>query len=115
TGSERGLYAAWCFDTPGTSGPQTPKPLTRRLDTRRTRARPEVASLDRDHRADAKLLDVPDPKARMQLPFPVDEAWEVIQGVDQPGGSHNSYAAFCWDFVLAGRPAAESKGLPLHA
>ena len=51
----------------------------------------------------------------MQLPFPVDEAWQVVHGVDQVRGHHLSYAAFCWDFILAGRPPEESKGQPLHA
>jgi hypothetical protein len=35
------------------------------------------------------------------LPFPKGEAWKVIQEFDVPSGSHNGYAAWCWDFVKA--------------
>jgi murein DD-endopeptidase MepM/ murein hydrolase activator NlpD len=42
----------------------------------------------------------------MHLPFPPGHAWRVIQGIDDPEGSHNGFAAFCWDFVFAEDPAA---------
>jgi len=113
TGSEKGLYAAWTFDTPG--GKQLPAPLRRRMDTHKTRAHAEAASPDRDHVADLRLFDMNETKIKMQLPFAADEAWLVVQGVDQVRGHHSSYAAFCWDFILAGRPHEESKGQPLYA
>ncbi|MEZ4451475.1 MAG: LamG-like jellyroll fold domain-containing protein [Nannocystaceae bacterium] len=37
--------------------------------------------------------------ATYRLPFAPGEAWRVIQEPDSRGGSHNGYAAFCWDFV----------------
>jgi hypothetical protein len=115
TGLEQGLYAGWCFDTPDAKEPPLPAPLRRRMDTHKTRAQAKVASPERDHVADARLFDLAETKVKMQLPFPVDEAWQVVQGVDEAGGSHNSHGAFCLDFILAGRPQAESKGQPLHA
>src|SRR5260370_33593536 len=114
-GSEKGLYAAWTFDIPGAKEPPLPAPLRRRVDTHKTRAHAEEASTDRDHAADVRLFDMNETKGKMQLPFVVDEAWLVVQGVDQVRGHHSSYAAFCWDFILVGRPHVESKGQPLHA
>jgi len=36
-----------------------------------------------------------------QLPFPAGETWRVLQEFDEPGGSHNGFAAWSWDFVRA--------------
>jgi murein DD-endopeptidase MepM/ murein hydrolase activator NlpD len=115
TGSEKNLYAGWTFDTSGVKEPPLPMPLRRRIDAHKTRAHAESASSERDHVADAQLFNLNETKAKLQLPFAINEAWQVIQGVDEAGGSHNSYAAFCWDFILAGRPQSESKGQPLYA
>ncbi|MDC0666156.1 hypothetical protein [Nannocystis radixulma] len=41
-----------------------------------------------------------------QLPFPAGEEWRVVQGLDSPSGSHNGYAAFCWDFARVSGSAA---------
>jgi murein DD-endopeptidase MepM/ murein hydrolase activator NlpD len=50
----------------------------------------------------------------MRLPFLPGEAWLVTQGwEDAP--SHHGFAAFAWDFRLAGVPAAETEGRAFHA
>jgi hypothetical protein len=36
-----------------------------------------------------------------RLPFKPGQVWKVIQEFDAKDGSHNSDAAFCWDFVRA--------------
>jgi hypothetical protein len=56
----------------------------------------------------------------MTLPFPPGEAWQVIQGYDQAGGSHKGYASFCWDFIVAdqsqgGTHPAGSNSAPFYA
>lgn len=58
---------------------------------------------------DAWVFDHPDyasPTAvEYQLPIPKGECWKVTQGIDTPGGSHNGFAAFSWDFARVGAPA----------
>jgi len=56
----------------------------------------------------------------MHLPFPPGEAWKVIQGYDRKFGSHRGYAAFCFDFKVAGHkqdaPYPEgSRSAPMYA
>ena len=66
-------------------------------------------SAERDGAADAGRIRLPVLEVPLHLPFPTGEAWLVGQGPDVRGGSHNGYAAFCWDFVLA-HDAARSRG-----
>ena len=51
----------------------------------------------------------------MHLPFPPGENWYVIQGFDDPNGSHKGYASFCLDLDLAGKSQSASEGQPFHA
>jgi hypothetical protein len=56
----------------------------------------------------------------MDLPFPPGEAWHIPNGVGTPGGHHEGYATFCWDFTLADKDyKAEypngTGGAPIHA
>jgi len=83
-------------------------------------ARIVATSPDRDSQADAASLPLPTAHEPMDLPFPPGEAWKVIQGVDFQGGSHQGYACFCWDFVVADHPQAGeypdgSDGAPFYA
>jgi murein DD-endopeptidase MepM/ murein hydrolase activator NlpD len=71
-------------------------------------------SASRDGRADLAMVPF-GPVAPLLVPFPPGEAWEVIEGFDDPLGSHRGYAAFAWDLVLAGRPRAETTGRPFLA
>jgi hypothetical protein len=71
-------------------------------------------STTRDGAADLALAPF-GPVAPLVLPFPPGEAWEVVQGFDDPLQSHRGYAAFAWDFALAGRPRGETNGRPFLA
>lgn len=68
--------------------------------------------------ADAQRLLAPVHQARMHLPFAGGQEWTVLQPFDNPdpAGSHNDYAAFCWDFVRAniGDPLSTTCGAPLY-
>jgi murein DD-endopeptidase MepM/ murein hydrolase activator NlpD len=71
-------------------------------------------SATRDGEADRSAVPL-GPVAPLVLPFPPGEAWEVVQGFDDPFESHRGYAAFAWDFALAGRPRSETNGRPFFA
>jgi murein DD-endopeptidase MepM/ murein hydrolase activator NlpD len=71
-------------------------------------------STARDGSADLAMVPL-GPVVPLLVPFPPGEAWEVIEGFDDPLGSHRGYAAFAWDFVLAGRPRSETNGRPFLA
>jgi hypothetical protein len=43
--------------------------------------------------------------AYRRLPFAPGEVWKVIQAPDSPGGSHNGYAAYAYDFGKVGYDA----------
>lgn len=66
-------------------------------------------------RSEVDALRLPQPEAALRLPFPPGEAWRVGQAFDARGGTHNGFAAFCWDFELAGAPTAATRGKPVHA
>ena len=51
----------------------------------------------------------------MHLPFPQGQSLFVIQGFDDPTGSHRGIAAFCWDLMLAGQPQSASNRIPFFA
>src|SRR5262249_38215296 len=115
TGNESGLIAGWTFDRPAT-GQTLPPTLSRPV-----RLNPPAAavaiSADRNNASDAQTLPLPFQQTTMQLPLADEQAWVVIQGIDNdaPNASHAGYAAFCWDFMLAGRPQSETNGLPFYA
>lgn len=123
TGSEPGLFAGWTFDEATPDAGELPSLLRRGVaflaltpgpvSPPRSFAAP--VSQARDNAHDAPLLPAPFQQKAMQLPFPPGEAWQVMQGWENPTGSHNGFASFCWDFVLAGRPQAETLGRPIEA
>jgi hypothetical protein len=103
TGAEDGLLAGWCFDRPTARGAQ----LLRKLDSYwndvpRASIYKVEATTGRISSQDRGLFDNPfmigQVSKELRLPFNSDEVWYVIQGYDDPGSSHNGYAAFCYDF-----------------
>ncbi len=114
TGNEADLLAGYRFES-GKPPAKLDRPLTYRNAAHRVKT-----SADRDSFKDAKKLPLPTEQVVMDLPFPPGEAWEVIQGPEQGGGSHRGYAAFCWDFIVADQPQAGeypngSDGAPFYA
>ena len=52
----------------------------------------------------------------VDLPFPVGQAWYVIQAnAATASDSHGGPWAYCWDFMLAGKPQSQSNGKPFAA
>lgn len=104
TGAEEALRAGWTFDRrEGTP----PDPL-RELDPPPAPADRFVAWValtdakwreNRDHAIFDDEERVAVTRATYRLPFAPGEVWRVIQEFDSREGSHNGYAAFCWDFV----------------
>lgn len=54
--------------------------------------------------SDKSKMILPTAHREMNLPIPRGEAWYVIQGCDDAGGSHKGYASFCWDLMVDGHP-----------
>jgi hypothetical protein len=105
-GHEAGLIAGWSFED---AAPK--KPLPARLArpwTKSSRAYRMAVSDVRNSNLDKVLFDNPfiigEVSADVQLPFKKNEVWKVVQGQDDPAGSHNGSAAFCYDFVVANQP-----------
>ena len=126
TGDESDLFAGYTFDdtTPSASPlpallnrPVTFKTLTPGTVLPTIPAHKVLISAKRDNVFDAKLYPLPFQQTVMHLPFPKGEAWSVIQGYDDPTGSHHGPASFCWDFVLATKDNDQSKtkGKPIVA
>jgi hypothetical protein len=114
SGNEDALLAGYTFNKGS-----LPAKL-KRSTTVQGSARSMVVSGARNNGTDATLLPLPDQNTEMTLPFPAGEAWNVIQGCDDAGGTHNSYGAFCWDFGLADQPQGGaypygSSGAPFYA
>jgi hypothetical protein len=98
SGKENGLLAGYTFNQGS-----LPAKLKRSVKLGGP-ARLVVVSGGRNNVADTGLLTLPDQHTEMTLPFPAGEAWYVIQGCNDAGGSHNGYGAFCYDFMVADRP-----------
>ena len=113
SGSEAGLLAGYVFDEPPADG--LPARLSRPV-TRSPAAMLRPVSSDRNSATDAAQLPLA-LTGHKHLPIPADQAWYVIQGVDNadPSGSHRGYASFCWDLMLAGLPQSASKDKPFRA
>jgi hypothetical protein len=107
TGAEPGLIAGFTFE-PGASAPLLSRPY------RLTSAAHEIA-VSGDGRSDAAAIPLPALAVPLHLPFDVGQAWRVIQGNCAPSGSHNGYACFAWDLVLAGQPHKNTRGQRAHA
>lgn len=104
TGVENGLRFGWCFDEPLQSEP----PLPESLDSwsyNSLHAYSVAVSPTRNNTVDRAIYAAPSllgkASVKVQLPFPKNEVWRVVQGFDDPDTSHNGYAEFSYDFVLA--------------
>src|ERR1700681_115264 len=73
-----------------------------------------TVSANRDGGADAKSLPL-SLVSFMHVPFPQNQAINVIQGFDDPNYSHKGYASFCLDLDLAGEPQSDSFDKPFYA
>ena len=111
SGSEAQLLAGYVFGYVPPGG--LPAKLSRPV-SRSPAAMIRAVSPNRDNAADAALLPLA-LSSHMHLPFPPGEEWFVIQGFDNPAGSHQGYAAFCLDLMLAGKPQSDSKGAPFYS
>jgi Concanavalin A-like lectin/glucanases superfamily/Peptidase family M23 len=114
TGNEADLLVGYTF-AEGQLSSKLARPITFNGGARRL-----TTSVNRDSASDAALLPQPTRHQPMDLPFPPGEAWSVIQGVDDAGGSHKGYASFCWDFKIADQPQGGSyptgsNGAPFYA
>ncbi len=96
-GLESGLLAGWSFNTPSFYGLNPwwePSP----------RAYPVPVSVDRNSDIDDGHFESPYvigwSQEAQKLPIPVNEEWYVVQGYNARGGSHNGFAAFCYDLSL---------------
>jgi murein DD-endopeptidase MepM/ murein hydrolase activator NlpD len=124
TGAEADLFAGFTFDDVTPSAMPLPDVLKRAVTFKTLTTGPvlpdipaykSLASQLRDSAFDAKLLPHPFQQTVMKLPFPAGEAWAVIQGYDNPNGSHNGAGDFCWDFILAGQDQSKTSGKPIFA
>jgi murein DD-endopeptidase MepM/ murein hydrolase activator NlpD len=106
TGAEQDLVAGYVFGYVPPGG--LPASLARPLTLSEGAALVDV-SANRDNAQDAARLPMPATSLR-HLPFPPGAAWLVIQGFDNPTGSHRGYASFCHDLMLAGHPQSDSNG-----
>jgi murein DD-endopeptidase MepM/ murein hydrolase activator NlpD len=111
SGTEPNLLAGYVFGDPLQGGP--PPPLNRPLWLSVGASLVQV-SANRDGAADAAGIPLCS-TSLTHLPFPPGQAWQVIQGFDNPTGSHRGYAAFCHDLILAGQPQSASNGRPFVA
>ena len=111
SGTERNLYAGYVFGyvPPGGLPAKLARPLTLQPGANMVPVSP-----NRDNAADAAHLPL-SLTSLAHLPFPPGQEWYVIQGYDNPTGSHKGYASFCLDLDLAGRPQSESNGHPFYA
>ncbi|MEM6989856.1 MAG: LamG-like jellyroll fold domain-containing protein [Myxococcota bacterium] len=107
TGHEDGLLAGWSFEK-RVSGTRPLPPKLSRSWTKKPRAYHMPISKDRNSGRDDDAFNNPfvigEVSKPVQLPFKKNEVWRVIQGQDDPGSSHNGFAAFCYDFAVAGKP-----------
>jgi hypothetical protein len=108
TGEEPNLIAGWSFDdfTPDAFErfpPVVTRPLTDSGPAYRIPLSWPVVDATDAAQFDNPFLIAPT-ETVFRLPFPVNEVWRVSQGYDVPGGSHNGYAAFSYDFVKVSSP-----------
>lgn len=106
-GNEDGLLAGCTFD----SG-SLPKILSQKVTLPSAEDIPEYVnnfashpvpvhfvevSSNRDGAADSAKMEIRPSKVQTRPPFAAGEWWQIIQGWEDPNGSHNGTAAYCWD------------------
>ena len=103
-GSESGLLAGFTFPAAyAASGPLNP------AITLSYGASLVDVSAGRNGSADIGLIPLASTDF-VRVPFADGQELYVIQGYDNPVGSHQGYASFCWDFDLAGKAQSDSAG-----
>jgi hypothetical protein len=113
TGNEPDLIAGLTFDDLASSGGPLPLQLKHAVTFKSVTsnkvshvpAYKVVVSEMRNDTFDAQMLPPPIQQTTLQLPFARNQAWKVIQGFDDPSGTHNDYAAFSYDFMRIDQPA----------
>lgn len=111
-GSESGLVAGFKFDFGEDANAALPAELQRTF-TEVNKAYRALISEAWDSTFDSDMLPLPEMVKDLSLPFAPGTSWRVVQGMNARGGSHNGYAAFCYDFARNGM--ADSTGQPLYA
>lgn len=111
-GSEQGLVAGFPFNFGTDANAALPATLQRSF-TEVGKAYRAVVSDARDSAFDEGLLPMPEMVKALTLPFAPGTSWRVVQSMHARGGSHNGYAAFCYDFARNG--VGDSTGQPLYA
>ena len=109
TGTEQGLLAGFTFQ----SAPMSP-PLNRAVTLPTAAEIPDYVTQNAEHpvpayyvnvaanhdsAVDSKRCDIRPSKVGVTLPFCAGEWWHVVQGHDEPAGSHNGTATFSWDMT----------------
>lgn len=106
-GTEVGLLAGWSFEKPISASKPLPTKLARPW-VQSPRAYHMPISGNRNSDDDKHVFENPfvigEVSEAVQLPFLKNEVWYVIQGQDDPSSSHNGYATFCYDFMIANKP-----------
>ena len=110
SGAEPGLIAGWRFD----EGGAPPKTLARVLVPSPSGAALVLVGADR-RASDAAAFPSSKGANPLALPFPPNQAWEVLHGWGDRRGDHLGTGAFAWDFVLAGKASDETLGKWIHA
>jgi Concanavalin A-like lectin/glucanases superfamily len=112
-GDEASLLRAWTFDDATPSGATLPATLNHSAPLNQGAATAVVSQTRSD--ADADALPKPNwfETGLLRLPFKAGQAWRIAQGY-ATDGSHNGYAAFSYDFTLAGQQTPD-KPVNTHA
>jgi hypothetical protein len=113
TGTENNLVAGWSFETPPAAATLPAK--LQSSWTKSARSYTVPVSNDRsnsDKSTFENILIIGETAVAAQLPFNKDEVWKVVQGMNDPGGSHNGYATFSYDLS---RTSSDSANAPIKA
>lgn len=111
-GSETGLVAGFKFDFGEDANAALPAKLQRTF-TEVGKGYHALISEAWDSAFDRDLLPLPELAKALELPFAAGTSWRVVQGMHARAGSHNGFAAFCYDFAANG--VSDSTGQPLYA
>jgi len=115
-GQENNLVAGYVFETTKPDGYPLPAKLSRTYSMVNTGAaglEPSfkvAVSENRVNSTDALFLPKPIQQTERRLPFAPGVELLVLWGRGTTNSSHNDYANFCWDFVLApGGPSTQNE------
>lgn len=119
TGAEQGVVAAYTFDDRRPNGQKLPGSFRRKTTFVPGRSARIRVSGTRSNGADSKVVAKlrPSQQVPWTLPFDKKQEWRVLWGNNTPNSSHNGFASFAWDFVLADPsvPNSATCGQNLHA